>query len=112
MNGPDLRSITDRTTEGLFGSILDPNQSVDPTYSSYSVTLNDDAALYYRVLSDSATHLTLRLLDGTDRQLRRTEIKSLKNSRLSLMPEGLEAAMSMRDIADLIQFVQNFKWND
>lgn len=112
MNGPDLRLITDRTTEGLFGSILDPNQSVDPTYSSYSVSLNDDAALYCRVLSDSATHLRLRLLDGTDRQLRRTEIKSLKNSRLSLMPEGLKAAMSKQDLADLIRFVQNFKWND
>lgn len=103
MNGPDLRSITDRTTEGLFGSILDPNQSVDPAYSSYSVTLNDDAALYCRVLSDSATHLTLRLLDCTDRQLRRTEIKSLKNSRLFLMPEGLKAAMSKQDLADLIR---------
>ena len=112
MNGPDLRSITDRTAEGLFGSILDPNQSVDPTYSSYSVTPNDDAALYGRVLSDSATHLTLRLLDGTDRQLRRTEIKSLKNSGLSLMPEGLETAMSKQGLADLIRFVQNFKRND
>ena len=108
MNGPDLRSITDRSAAGLFGSILDPNQSVDPTYSGYSVTLADGAVLFGRVLSESSNHLTLRLLDGTDRQLSRTKIKSLNNSGLSLMPEGLEAGMTRQDLADVIRFLQTF----
>ncbi|MDF1859169.1 MAG: HEAT repeat domain-containing protein, partial [Verrucomicrobiales bacterium] len=109
MNGPDLRSITDRSADGLFSSILDPNQSVDPTYAGYSATLGDGAVLFGRVLSESSSHITLRLLDGTDRQLRRAEIKSLSNSGLSLMPEGLEAGMTQQDLADLIRFVQTFK---
>jgi len=109
MNGPDLRSITDRTKEGLFSAILDPNQTVDASYSGYSITLNNGTALYGRILSESTNHVTLRLLDGTDQQLNRKSIQSLQNTGLSLMPEGLEAGMTPQQLADLILFIQNFK---
>jgi len=112
MNGPDLRSITDRTKEGLFSSILDPNQSVDASYAGYTVNLADGSALYGRVLSETSNNLVLRLLDGSDRQLLRREIKTLRNSGLSLMPEGLEAGMNHQELADLIGFIQTFKRND
>lgn len=108
MNGPDLRSITDRTAAGLFDSILDPNQSVDPSYSGYSVTLRNGSVLFGRVLTENTNHLTLRLLDGTDHQFRRSEVMDLKNSGLSLMPEGLETGMTHQDLADLIRFLQVF----
>jgi putative membrane-bound dehydrogenase-like protein len=112
MNGPDLRSITDRTKDGLFSSILDPNQNVDASYVGYAVTLADGTALYGRVLSETSNNLTLRLLDGTDRQLLRRDIKTLQGTGLSLMPEGLEAGMNQQDIADLIRFVQTFERDD
>ena len=112
MNGPDLRSITDRTKDGLFSSILDPNQTVDASYAGYSVTLADGSALYGRVLSETSNNLILRLLDGSDRQLLRREIKTLRNSGLSLMPEGLEAGMNNQELADLIRFVQTFERAD
>ena len=112
MNGPDLRSITDRTKDGLFSSILDPNQNVDASYVGYAVTLADGTALYGRVLSETSNNLTLRLLDGTDRQLLRRDIKTLQGTGLSLMPEGLEAGMNHQDLADLIRFVQTFERDD
>ena len=108
INGPDLRSITDRTQEGLFSSILIPNQSVDPSYTSYTVTLGNDTSLFGRVLSENANHLTLRLLDGTDRQLSRKSIKTLVSTGRSLMPDGLETAMTPQNLADLIRFLQGF----
>ena len=108
MNGPDLRSMTDRTKEGLFSSILTPNQSVDPSYAGYTVTLDNGTSLFGRILSENASHLTLRLLDGTDRQLSRKSIKALASTGRSLMPDGLEAAMSHQDLADLMIFLQTF----
>lgn len=108
MNGPDLRSITDRTKEGLFSSILNPNQSVDPSYGSYTVTLKNGTSLFGRVLSENTSHLTLRQLDGSDQQFARKSIKALKSTGRSLMPNGLEAAMTQQDIADLILFLQDF----
>ncbi|MDF1713640.1 MAG: HEAT repeat domain-containing protein [Akkermansiaceae bacterium] len=107
-NGPDLRSITDRSKEGLFTSILDPNQSIDPTYESHLATLPDGSTLFGRILSQNQTHLTLRQLDGSDRQLSRKTLKSLQKTGRSLMPEGLESAMSQQDLANLISFLQGF----
>ncbi|MFT5412170.1 MAG: hypothetical protein ACI9NC_004908, partial [Verrucomicrobiales bacterium] len=37
------------------------------------------------------------------------EIKTLKNTGRSLMPDGLETAMGHQDLADLIGFVQNLR---
>lgn len=108
MNGPDLRSITDRSKEGLFSAILDPNQAVDASYTGYTITLKNGAALYGRVLFESDHSLTLRLLDGSERQLLRKDIQTLQSSGYSLMPEGLEVGMSHQDLADLIRFVQTF----
>jgi len=107
-NGPDLRAITDRSKEGLFTSILDPNQSIDPSYNAYAATLANGSSLYGRILSENSSHLTLRLLDGTDHQLARRDIKSLTSSKLSLMPEGLEAGLTHQHLADLIRFLQTF----
>ena len=110
-NGPDLRAITDRSKEGLFSSILDPNQSVDPSYTGYTLTLANGSSLYGRILSENPNHLTLRLLDGSDHQLARRDIKSLTSSKLSLMPEGLEAGLTHQNLADLIIFLQTFGGN-
>ena len=107
-NGPDLRAITDRSKEGLFTSILDPNQSVDPNYLGYTVTLEEGTSLYGRILSENPDHLTLRLLDGSDRQLARRHIRSLTASQLSLMPEGLATGLSHQALADLIRYLQTF----
>jgi putative heme-binding domain-containing protein len=108
MNGPDLRSITDRSKEGLFISILAPNQSIDPTYEGHTVTLPDGSTLFGRILSENKTHLTLRQLDGSDRQLPRKDLKSLTKTGRSLMPEGLGSAMPHQDLANLIALLQSF----
>jgi putative membrane-bound dehydrogenase-like protein len=112
LNGPDLRAITDRSKNGLFTSILDPNQSVDPNYLGYSVGLKNGSSFYGRILSEAPNHLTIRLLNGTDHEIARRDIKSLTNSQLSLMPEGLEAGLTHQDLADLISFLQTFGASD
>ncbi|MDB4370126.1 hypothetical protein N9Z23_02425, partial [Akkermansiaceae bacterium] len=81
---------------------------IDPTYESHLATLPDGSTLFGRILSQNQTHLTLRQLDGSDRQLSRKTLKSLQKTGRSLMPEGLESAMSQQDLANLISFLQGF----
>ena len=45
-------------------------------------------------------------IDGKEQKLLRTSIKSLTGTNRSLMPDGLEAALSDQDLADVIRFVQ------
>jgi putative heme-binding domain-containing protein len=74
----------------------------------YAVTLKDGQMLFGRVLAEKENNLTLRLLDGSDRQIFRKRIKGLEASGRSLMPDGLKLRMPHQNLADLIGFLQIF----
>jgi putative heme-binding domain-containing protein len=104
--GPDLRSVTDRSTENLLVAMVDPSRNVEPKYLAYTATLASGESVHGLILSETGNSLIMQQLDGTRRELLRADIESLVGSRLSFMPEGLEAGMTPRDVADLIAFVQ------
>ena len=90
-------------------AILDPNQAVEDKYMLYAVTLTGGETLVAMISGESGEGITLQLLDDTVRKLLRSEIKSLKSTDRSAMPEGLEAALDPQKLADLITFVQTAK---
>ncbi|MGB0578614.1 MAG: PVC-type heme-binding CxxCH protein, partial [Limisphaerales bacterium] len=104
--GPDLRSITDKSPAGLLTAILDPNQSVDPRYTTYNIDLKDDTSLTGRIVSESGNSLTLLTAEAKRHNILRSQIAEVLAGRLSLMPEGLEAGFSSQQLADLIEFVR------
>ena len=104
--GPNLQSVVNHPAEKLLVSILDPNASIEPGYSSYTCTLAGGEELYGIIAAETGNSLVLKLSDGKTRTLLRTDITSLHSSNLSLMPEGLEAGLSKQDLADLIRFLQ------
>ncbi len=104
--GPDLRSITDKSPDGLLVAILDPNQTSDPSYNAYNIDLKDDTALSGRVISESGSSLTVATADGAKHVILRSQIASFSGGRLSLMPEGLEQGVTKQDIADVIAYVR------
>jgi hypothetical protein len=46
-------------------------------------------------------------MGGAEVTLPRSNIKGSSSSGKSLMPEGLEAGMSVQDMADLISFIES-----
>ncbi len=107
--GADLTALTDKSGPALMTAILDPNQALEDKYMLYAVTLTGGETLAAMISGESGEGITLQLLDGTVRKLLRSEIKSLKSTDRSAMPEGLEAALDPQKLADLIAFVQTAK---
>nr|MDQ3624156.1 HEAT repeat domain-containing protein [Verrucomicrobiota bacterium] len=107
--GPDLRSVSSHTPEKLLVSILDPSAIVEPSYAAYSCTLKNGAEIYGLIVAETANSVTFKLADGTTRSVTRAEIGSLQGSNLSLMPDGLEAAMSRQELTDLIGFLRGLR---
>jgi putative heme-binding domain-containing protein len=107
--GPDLASVGDKSPQGLLIAILDPNRAVEPRYINYIVSTSDDQTLTGMLASESATSITLLGPDGKQQVLRRQDLKDLRSSNSSLMPEGLEAGLKVQDMADLITFVRGGK---
>lgn len=104
--GPDLTGVKNQPPDALLLHILVPNYEVYPAYQSIVVRTNDGGAFSGWVVSETENSLTLRTAFGTDEAILRSNIKSLTNSGLSLMPDGLEQTMNKEDMADLIAYLR------
>ena len=104
--GPHLGTIKAWTAEQLVTNILDPNREVSPNFSLYLVETNDGRTLSGLIASETAGNLTLKRADGGTDTVLRSEIKSLTSPGISLMPEGLEAALTPQQMADLIAYLK------
>ena len=104
--GPHLGTIKAWTAAQLVTNILDPNREVSPNFALYLVETNDGRTLSGLIASETAGNLTLKRADGGTDTVLRSEIKSLTSPGISLMPEGLEAAISPQQMADLLSFLR------
>ena len=104
--GPDLATVVDHEPEKLLANILDPNLDIQPGFHSYNCLLKTGEQLFGLIASENGTSITLKLPDGSTRGILRTNIASLRSANVSLMPEGLEGAISKQEMADLIVFLK------
>ncbi len=105
--GPNLATIAAWSAEQLLTNILDPNREVSPNFMLYTVEMKDGRALAGIIAAETESGLTLKRLDGIEESVGRAEIAELKVTGTSPMPEGLEAAMSAAQMADLIAFLRD-----
>jgi putative membrane-bound dehydrogenase-like protein len=104
--GPDLAALTDRSSQYLLTSILDPNAAVEGRYVAYRVQTTDDRDLLGLITDETAAGFSVLSGNGLRETVKRSEIRALKSTGLSLMPDGLEQALTPQGLADLIAFLQ------
>lgn len=104
--GPNLGTIKSWTAEQILTNVIDPNREVSPNFALYIVETNDGRTLSGLIASETAGNLTLKRADGGTDTVLRSEIKSLTSPGISLMPEGLEAAITPQQMADLIAYLK------
>ncbi len=105
--GPDLAALGDRSAPRLLESILDPNAAVNGEYVNYRVVLHDGSDLSGLIRGESSGGFTLLQANDMKRVLARRDVKEVKASKLSLMPDGLEEGLAAQDLADLIAWLQS-----
>ncbi len=104
--GPDLSGLRNQPAEALLLHILDPNREVYTGFTLYEVETKDGRNFAGILSSGTPQQITLALPLGVNQTLNRSQIKSLKASTLSLMPDGLEQTMSRQELADLLAFLK------
>ncbi|MEQ1858687.1 MAG: PVC-type heme-binding CxxCH protein [Chthoniobacteraceae bacterium] len=105
--GPNLATVAAWPAEQMLTNILDPNREVSPNFMLYTVELKDGRALAGVITAETETGLTLKRLDGVDETVSRADVATLRATGTSAMPEGLEAAISVEQMADLIAFLRD-----
>jgi len=103
--GPDLTSLASKSPEALLVDILDPSRQVTPDAQSYEVVMTNGETVAGLIASESDTRITLRHGGGPDISVARAWVVSMRASGRSLMPEGLEAGLTIQDFADLLGFL-------
>jgi putative heme-binding domain-containing protein len=104
--GPDLRSVAQHDAEKLLNSILDPSAIIEPGFMAYHCTLKSGEQLYGVIATETSASLTLKMAGNVTKSVLRSDVASLKSAGISLMPEGLEAAMTPQSLADLIAYLK------
>jgi putative membrane-bound dehydrogenase-like protein len=100
---PDLTGMGAHGPEDLVVHILDPNRVVEPNFVAVNIETKDDLSFDGIVARENATSVILRNAAG-DQEIRQDNIKSRRNTGLSLMPNGFEA-LGPAGLRDLIGYL-------
>src|SRR6185436_11041305 len=103
--GPDLATLRDKDADYLVKNILDPNAVVEPRFVAYNIELKDDRSMLGIIKTENSSGISLIMGGGQTENLPRAEIKEIRASTLSLMPEGLKQAIAVKEMADLVAFL-------
>ena len=104
--GPDLLDMRNQPKESILFHIVVPEAEVAPAFAPYLLETKDGRTLAGILASETPTSLTLRMPLGVEETILRTNVAHLEAMAGSLMPAGLEAAMSRQDLADLLGFLK------
>lgn len=103
--GTNLLGVKNRGKEGILIDILDPNRKVDPSYLFYEIITQKGEVVMGAVVGETPASITVKQPQGDQTVIPRSEVKSMNANAQSLMPEGLEAAITPQAMADLLEYV-------
>jgi putative membrane-bound dehydrogenase-like protein len=104
--GPDLASIRNRPAQFILPDIIMPNRSIAQNYESYVVETKSGGTIEGVMGPQTPTTITIRHEEGKQDVIRREDIKEMRVTNLSAMPEDLDKQVSVDEMADLLKFLK------
>lgn len=111
--GPDLYAAGDKFgRRDLVDAILTPSATISPGYETVIVETKSGQEYTGTLKQKTDEGLQLMGADGKLISIATADIREKKGSSLSLMPEGLQAALTFQEFTDLIDYVTTLKQPD
>ena len=110
--GPSLAAMKNRGAESILVNVLDPNREINPDFLSYIVETVDGQQIAGIVVSETATTITMKLDQGKEIIVLRSDIETFESTGQSLMPEGLEKEITPDQMTDLLTFLLGPETNE
>ena len=104
--GPNLATVIEHAPERLLTNILDPNADIQPGYQASTCVLESGEVIAGLIAAESGGSVTMKLADGTVRNIARAEIDELVTSNRSFMPEGMEETVTVEQMRDLLAYLR------
>jgi len=104
--GPDLTKIgAIRSGRDLLESIALPSSTFAQGYENYLVQTTDGLVLGGLIARQSAETLVLLDASGNETRVRKDQIEEMRRQATSIMPEGLDRALTAEEMRDLLAFL-------
>ena len=103
--GPDLTNLIYRDYDSVLRDIADPNAAINPEHVAYTVTKKDGSELTAVLVAENAASISLAPPGGQVVEVPRAEIAAMKQLATSLMPPGLDKALTAEQLRDLMSYL-------
>jgi putative heme-binding domain-containing protein len=108
--GPDLSEIgTKLGKDAMVEAILDPSSGISLGYETYTLELKSGDEAYGLLASDSADEIAIKDLKGIVTHYKKSDVKDRRQLKTSIMPTGLQAAMTTQEFVDLLEYLASLK---
>ncbi len=103
--GPDLGNLVHSDYQSLLKNLVDPSDSINPDAVGYTVTLKNGTAVVGTRLGETQDELQIAQPGGAVAKLSKAEIVSTEPMAASLMPAGLDKALTKEELRDLMSYL-------
>jgi len=107
--GPSLADVGARESrEYLLESIVSPSKKIVEGYKTTILTLKNGMILSGTLVSEDSYEVTLATPDGESITVRKEDLKSLRQSTLSMMP-SMANLLTIEEARDLVEYLSSLK---
>ena len=106
--GPNLSEVGSKMgKDALYEAILDPSAGISFGYEAWQLTLKSGDEAYGLIVSDTADEVTIKAVGGIVTRYRKSDIARREQMMLSIMPAGLQQAMTTQELVDLVEYLSS-----
>ena len=103
--GPELSNLMHRDYASVLKDIADPNATINPDAVGYTVTQGDGTMTVGTRLAETADELQIAQPGGAVAKIRKSDIRKIEPMSVSLMPTGLDKALTAEELRDLMTYL-------
>ena len=108
--GPKLSEIGSKLPkEAQYAAIFEPSAGIGFGYEGFEVQFKDGSSVAGIVASKTETDLILKFPGGSTQEYKMSQVKSMKQMKDSMMPAGLQDAMSTEELTNLVEYMSSLK---
>lgn len=108
--GPKLSEIGSKLPkEGQYLAILHPDVGISFGFEGWDVKFKDGSSMTGIVSSKTETDLQMKFPGGVVQNYKMADVVSMKQIDSSMMPSGLQEAMSTQELVDLVEYLASLK---
>ena len=110
MVGPPLTTIGQKLSrEQLYQAILRPNDAILMGYETWVVRTKKGDTVSGLKTSDTPEGVTIKDTDGKYHDFAIEDVDRKVVQKISIMPEGLAGAMTMKELVDLVEYLTTLR---